>query len=197
LLILGKSNLGRIDVPALRYRTEGRRVTAHDGTVIETSGIAWLGDAPGIGASDIFSSGDPDDRSTGDDMADVLRDVLSDGPMERREVKAAIRDAGYSVSDKSLQRLCTKVGVERQRSEFGGRMKLALPGETHTGQVIPMTPRSVHNVHIGPDQGELEPQSGHSAHSGQSGHDVGDVSTVGAPPPEDSLFLGDDEDGAS
>lgn len=196
LLILAKSNLGCLDVPALRYRTEGRRVAAHDGSVIETSGIAWLGDAPGIGASDIFSSGDPEDQSTGDEIGDVIREALAGGLTDRREVKAAIRDAGYTISDKSFQRLCTKIGIQRHRTDFGGRVRLALPNDSHSGQVIPMTPRGVRNVHIGPDQGEREPLSGHSAHSGQSGHDVGAVSSVDVPPPDDSLFLGD-EDGAS
>ena len=79
LLILAKSNLGCLDVPALRYRTEGRQVAAHDGAVIKTSGIAWLGEAPGIGASDIFSYGDPEDQSTGDEIGDVIRDALAGG----------------------------------------------------------------------------------------------------------------------
>ena len=63
VLILAKSNLGRLDVPALRYRVEGRAVVTDDGSEISTSGIAWLGEAPGIGAADIFAtSGDPEER---------------------------------------------------------------------------------------------------------------------------------------
>jgi hypothetical protein len=199
LLILAKSNLGRLDVPALRYRIEGRTVTAHDGSEITTSGVAWLGEAPGIGASDIFRSGDPDEQSTGEDMADVLRDVLADGPLDRREAKAAIRDAGYTVSDKSLQRLCTKLGVTRQRGDFGGRVRLVLPS-AHSGQVIPMRQKGVHNVHIEADQ-ELsgahsgqDSHSGHSGHSGQSGHDTGESSINDAPPLEDHHFLADEDD---
>ena len=195
VLILAKSNLGRLDVPALKYRIEGRTVQAHDDTDIATSGVAWLGEAPGLGAGDIFRSGDPDEHSAGEDMADVLREVLADGPMDRREVKSAMRDAGYSVSDKSLQRLCTKLGVRRERGEFGGRMRLALSPSSLTGQVIPMFPNGVHNVHIEAEQGELGAPNVHndqSGHSGQSGRDVRNLSTSDGPPPDDSLF----EDGA-
>ena len=186
-------------MPALRYRIEGRKVDSSDGDLIETSGVAWLGEAPGIGAGDIFRSGDPDENTTAEDMAAMLREILADGAMNRREVKSAMRDAGYSVSDKALQRLCTRLGVTCQRGDFGGQVRLILPdtqsGQSpHSGQIVPMTRKGVHNVHIEADQGFCELQSGQSPHSGHSGHDVGNTSTMDAPPPEDELFFdGEDE----
>ena len=158
VLILAKSNLGRLDVPALRYRIEGRKVDSSDGDLIETSGVAWLGEAPDIGAGDIFRSGDPDENTTAEDMAAMLREILADGAMNRREVKSAMRDPGYSVSDKALQRLCTRLGVTRQRGNFGGQVRLILPdtqsGQSpHSGQIVPMTRKGVHDVTLRPTRG--------------------------------------------
>jgi hypothetical protein len=192
VLILAKSNLGRLDVPALRYRIESRIVAAGDESQIATSGVAWLGEAPGIGAGDIFRSGDPDDQYPDEDMAMVLREVLADGRKTRKAMKEALRDAGYTVSDKGLQRACTRLGVERQRDGFGGQMMFALP-TTHSGHSPGDSVEGVQNVHTGADQGLPGPHCGQIVHSGHSGHDVGNPSTLvphydGSPPPDDSLF---------
>ena len=74
--------------------------------------------------------------------------------MERGAVKKALRDAGYEVSDKTLQRMSSKLGIRRVRTGFGGPMKLVLgpygdsqsgrAGESDEGNV-----QSVQNVQIG------------------------------------------------
>ena len=179
VLILAKSNLGRLDVPALRYRVEGRRVTTADGQEIATSGIAWLGEAPGVSTADIFASSDPEERSMREEMADVLREILADGPVERKTVVARLKDSGYTFSERTLQRLCTDLGIQRERGTFGGPVRLALPPESltgHAGQSGPTSHMGVHYVHIGADQGFSQPPDVQNAHSGHSGHDVGSLS---------------------
>jgi hypothetical protein len=195
VLILAKSNLGRLDVPALRYRIESRNVAAADGNPITTSGVVWMGEAADIGAGDVFRSGDPDDQSTDEAMAMVLRDALADGPKNRPEMKTRLRAAGYTVSDKGLQRACTRLGVVRHRTGFGGQMLFALP--PHGGQSDGAPPGGVQNVHIEGDQHFPGLQSGQLLHSGQV---VGVPSTLAVedqqgqpPPPDDSLFLEDEE----
>jgi hypothetical protein len=156
VLILAKSNLGRLDVPALRYRVEGRTITTDYGDEISTSGIAWLGEAPGIGAADIFASGDPEDRSIREERSDTLRDILDEGPVERKTVFQRLKDSGYPVSEKQLQRMCTDLDIKRVRGGFGAPIRLALPPDAlrgQCGQSGPMSPMSVHNVHIDADQG--------------------------------------------
>jgi hypothetical protein len=195
VLILAKSNLGRLDVPALKYRIEGRSVAADDGLAIATSGVAWLGEAPGIGAGDIFRAVDPDDPSDGDRVS-VLREALNDGPMTRKAMKDALRDAGFTVGDRTLQRTCARLGVVRHRAGFGGQVTFALPGQC--GHSDGDTTGTVHNVHIGPDQGIPSPHSGQILHTGHGGQHVGGLSALtsrsdGSPPPEDSLFWDDEE----
>jgi hypothetical protein len=192
VLILAKSNLGRLDVPALRYRVEGREITTPEGAQISTSGIAWLGEAPGVGASDIFASNDPDERTIRSETADALREILANGPLERKIVLARLKEAGYPTGDKTLQRLTKDLGIKRERDEFGGPFRLALPADLlsgQPGQCGPTSPTGVHYVQIESDLGFHSAPNVQNAHSGHSGHDVGKESGMAAPPPDDSLFL--------
>lgn len=187
LLILAKSNLGRLDVPALRYRVEGRSISTEEGDEIATSGIAWLGEAPGVGVSDIFTSENQEERSVREETAEFLRELLADGPLERKLVIARLKESGYAVSDKSLQRICSDFGFKRERGAFGGPVRLALPDAAHGGQPAPMCQMTVHNVHIEADLGVSSDPYVQNAHSGHSGQDVGKASGMTPPVPDDSL----------
>ena len=182
MLILAKSNLGRLDVPALRYRVEGRTVPTDDGDQIATSGIEWLGEVDGIGAVDIFSSNDPEERSMNQERGEVLREILADGSLERKVVISRLKESGYPVTGKILQRLCTDLGIRRERGTFGGPVRLALPS-AHTGHrgLSSQEPvQNVQNVQNESDQGLCETPDGHSGHSGHSGRDVGEASGMDA-----------------
>lgn len=204
LLIVTKSNLGRIDAPALRFATEGREVVADDGSIIATSGIRWAGEAPGVTARDVFATpDDPDERSDRDAVAEVIAEVLTDGPQQRDVVLRAVKGAGLDVSGKTIQRACRSLGVERRRIGFGSTFVLALP-IPDTGQE---THRAVQYVQIGAGQGLPTAHSGHCPHSGQQDKVTDRVSTLrasrhlrrvetfadGTPVPFDDVFL-DDED---
>ena len=128
VLVLAKSNLGRLDVPALRYKVEGRTITAPDGEEIATSGIVWLGEAPGVTSRDLFLiPADDDERSERAEVAEVVRNALSDGPKPRTEVVRAVKAAGLSVSEKTVQRVCRSLGVGSKAGGFGCPWILTLP----------------------------------------------------------------------
>ena len=121
LLKLVKSNLGRLDVPALRYRIEERTVPG-PGEPIDTSGVVWLGEAPGITVRDLFTTPVSDDeRSERNAVAEVIRETLADGPRPRENVVKAVRDAGLTVHDKTIQRACREARRRAQahRVRFG------------------------------------------------------------------------------
>jgi len=207
VLVLAKSNLGRLDLPALRYRIEGREVINEDGKAIATSGVQWLGEAPGVGVGDIFASGaDPDERSDRDAVAEVIRDVLTAGEQQRDVVIKAVRAAGLDVSAKTIQRACRSLGVERKRIGFGATFVLALPNLGIVDNASEACP-PVHNVQIGSDQDSSASATRRDAHSGQpdratntvpnmGGTQLSPVAAVaeGCPPPDETLFYDDVED---
>ena len=63
VLVLAKSNLGPLDVPTLGYRIEAREVAGSGGAKVATSGVCWLGEAPGVTKYDIFRAQDPDEHA--------------------------------------------------------------------------------------------------------------------------------------
>jgi hypothetical protein len=201
VLILAKSNLGRLDVPALRYRIEGRHVADGNGGVIATSGVAWLGEAAGIGVHDIFTQPENDEERTArDDLIAVIEDALGAGCEDIPSVRSAVRNAGLDASAKSIQRALTRMGVKRRPSGFGGKWILERSG--HLAEVLPMTP--VHTVQSDHTDSDLDLRDGSPVHTdapngqcGRNGHSVrviGPLSTVGSPPLSDDLFLDDEDD---
>jgi hypothetical protein len=157
VLVVAKSNLGRLDVPALRYRIEGRTVPGLQHEPIDTSGVVWLGEAPGITARDLFPAPvDDGERSDREAVAEVIREVLADGPRPRGDVVKAIQVAGLTAGDKTIQRACRALGVERKRTGFGSgaSFMLALRERSMVDQSdnAPMAHDAVHYVQNGPDQ---------------------------------------------
>jgi hypothetical protein len=166
VLVLAKSNLGGLDVPALRYAVEGRAITAPGGEEIATSGIAWLGEAEGVSSRDLFLTPASDaERSERAELADVIREALGDGPKTRNEVANAVRATGLTVSDKTIQRACKSLGVERKPGGFGGPWVLALPSldsspSANTVQHPVQTVRTSSDFESDSPKCDQEPQSG-------------------------------------
>jgi hypothetical protein len=130
VLVLFKSNLGRLDVPALRYRIEGRQVLDASGQIVDTSGIAWLGEAPGVTAGDLFAAPmDAGERSDRAEVMEIVIDQLRDGPESRTQLDSAIRESGLEVSSKTVQRALRDLGVNRKRHGYGGGFLLSLPDQ--------------------------------------------------------------------
>lgn len=77
------------------------------------------------------------DRSRRDYAANVLTEILSEGPIPVTEVRRLARDAGVS-SARTLDRVKEDIGVVHQREGFGpgSRVLWALPGD-HTRHTPP------------------------------------------------------------
>jgi len=213
VVVVAKSNLGRLDIPALRYMTEGREVVSDTGAVIGTSGVRWLGEAAGVTVHDVFAvADDPEERSDRDAVAEIVQEVLAGGPQQRDVVVKAIRAAGLDVSAKTIQRACRGLGVERKRIGFGDTFVLALPDATIVDRpplaTIVDRPR-VHNGHTASEQGSYPSESGSGDHCGHENGVLVHVSTMaperprsrqietfddGTPVPDASLFADDDDE---
>ena len=104
VLVLAKSNLGRLDVPALAFVVEQRFVDdPAGGFPYETSGVRWIGDRDGIHANDLFKVRESDELAAARATAkDVLRTVLSDGPVPVKTLEEARRASG--ISDITMRR---------------------------------------------------------------------------------------------
>jgi len=133
VLILAKSNLGRLDVPALRYRVEGRTVQTGEGQEIKSSGIAWLGEALGVGTGDIFAAGE-DERSEQAEIADLLTEWTDEGrQLSVEDARANVRRAGYEASSKTVQRAAKRAGlVPSKPNGVGGKRYYYRPDSVDT-----------------------------------------------------------------
>jgi len=128
VLLLAKSNLGRLDVPARRFRIEGRQIDAlDDGEPIVTSGIAWLGERAGLRASDLLavSSETEDERSELGEIADLLLEMTVSGSVTVADAKKQLAEAGFEkLSDSTLKRARRRAGIEVSKPDgFGGQRR--------------------------------------------------------------------------
>lgn len=143
-----KNNLGRLDLPSLRYRVD-------EATVDTDEGPASVGRLVMCGTSersvaDILRGGPTADDAQPIDLAvDWLRDVLGDGPVASADVKKWARQA--EITDRTLQRAREKLGVSvtRDDSARGRPTVWGLPD-----YVPPANARTpvAHNP-VGPEQG--------------------------------------------
>jgi hypothetical protein len=125
VLVVAKSNLGRLNVPALRYRIEGCSIAGADGEAIATSRLIWLGEAPGVTPRDLFAvPATEEERSEREMVRDVIEQALASGERKRSEVVREIREAGLTTSSKTVQRARQSLGIVSRRDGFG-------PGADH------------------------------------------------------------------
>ena len=140
-----KNNLGRMDLAVLRVRIEGRTVEDDNGEEVKTSGLVWLGEADGASAHQIFSA--PSDREESSDrtaVAELLTELLTEAPQDRATIKKALKDEGFDMSDKTLQRALLGIGAKRQKLGFGGKSVYSLDPSLHTGHHTGQTLHSGH-----------------------------------------------------
>jgi hypothetical protein len=136
-------------VPALAYHLAP--AVEHD-----CARVMWDGTSKHTSDTLLAAPVDEEERSDRDAVAEVIGEALADGPRPREEVVKAIRLAGLSVVDKTIQRACRALSVERKRVGFGpgATFVLALPDRPISGKVgkAPITQDVVHYVQNGPDQ---------------------------------------------
>jgi hypothetical protein len=102
LLAHAKCNVGPLST-TLRMRVEGREGQARDGTPIQTSGIAWAGEAASVTAADLVRPlEDEEVRSAKDEAITFLKTVLENGPQKATAVRCWAHEAG--IADRTLDR---------------------------------------------------------------------------------------------
>ena len=128
LLILAKSNLGPLDVPALAFAIGERFIPDPDGGLpIVTSGVEWLGDREGVRSSDLFRVAEPDEGGALDRAKALVEGVLSGGPIDAKELDVAQTVEG--ISTRTMRRARQELGV------------IAEPVKDSTGKVTGWTVR--------------------------------------------------------
>jgi hypothetical protein len=100
-------------IAGLYYRTESITLALPDGTPIETSRISWEGSAAeNLTADDILQTQVDVEAGNQVDLeraGDLVRQLLSDGPMDSQEIYKAGRQQG--MSKKLLNRVSTLTGI--------------------------------------------------------------------------------------
>lgn len=136
LLVLAKSNLGRLEVPSLRFAVEGAEVPTPSGPA-SAGRVVHLGEAPAFTARNALQAVDAEERTARAEAEEWLADLLAGGPVAADEVKAAATRAGLSWS--TVRRAKAAVGVESKRwgrpGEEGGWCWLLAEGAHETPKV--------------------------------------------------------------
>jgi hypothetical protein len=111
MLVLAKSNLGRLDVPALTFGITERLIDDPDGGLpISTSGVEWTGEREGVRSSDLFRiAEDSEEKGAMVSACALIGQVLANGPVDARTLDDA-RKAG-AISEITYKRARQFLGV--------------------------------------------------------------------------------------
>ncbi|MCK9903776.1 AAA family ATPase [Frankia sp. Cpl3] len=117
-----KNNLGRLDLPSLRYTVESAEVATEEGPA-HVGRLVFLGETE-RSVSDILGDAqtrDPDSRAERDDAATWLAGHLAGqgGEAAWAGLRKAARAEG--IAERTLQRARTRAGVVAERSGFPAR----------------------------------------------------------------------------
>jgi hypothetical protein len=116
-----KNNLGRENLPSLKYELQPVPIETPEGTSF-VSRFRFTGEVSDRSVRDLLrgdSGEDPDAKTERDEAVEWLRDLLDDsgGQMPAKEVKAAARAAG--IAERTLDRARPRAGVTTKREGFG------------------------------------------------------------------------------
>ena len=122
VLSQAKNNLGRLDLPSLRYIVESAQVPTDEGPA-HVGKLVFTGETD-RSVADILSdaaAGDTDGRGDKTEATDWLRAYLTEhhGQADRADVLKAAREVG--ISEASLKRVRARAGVDVDRSGFPAR----------------------------------------------------------------------------
>ncbi len=78
--------------------------------------VSWDGQTTHT-AAQLLEHVDPEERSAGDEAVDFLLEILRDGPVPAKKVKASAREAG--IAERTLDRAKKRAGVAAKREGFG------------------------------------------------------------------------------
>ncbi|MER7459215.1 AAA family ATPase [Micromonospora sp. NPDC126480] len=125
VLSVEKSNLGRLDVPALTYRVDGVQVDTDEGPA-GTGHLTWTGTSD-RNVRDILAGPVDEERGETDAAVKWLRGYLADngGQAAAKDVVAAARK--YDFAERTIRRARSRAGIVSDRQGFGGGAVWVLP----------------------------------------------------------------------
>lgn len=131
-----KANMADVTAtPALRFRIEGTEVPDPEGgDPIPTAAVVILGEEDGIDPDAILRVPSAEERTERDEAADWLAELLTTGPLAKREIDRTARDDGIAL--RTLQRARESLGVVITRDEHarGRPSTWRLPGPQGSGE---------------------------------------------------------------
>jgi hypothetical protein len=117
VLVHLKCNVGEKTI-GLRYAMERRCIENDEGTVIETGGIVWMGEADGVTAASVLSGRkDPEAQSLFEEVKVWLEDHLGDGPCDMKAVLSEAKKLAYS--EATVRRARESLGIKPKKAGFG------------------------------------------------------------------------------
>ncbi len=135
VLGLVKNNLGRLNLPSLRYRVNTAQVATPEG-LTDVGALEWLGEEE-VDLADLIrgNNGDGEERGERDDAADWLRTFLEHegGEAAAKAVKFAAKLA--DISESTLKRARIRAGVVSDRTGFPATAVWRLPVGPQLGQL--------------------------------------------------------------
>jgi len=148
-----KSNLGPL-APSLLYQLAPIVLEAEGNSpMVETSRLELLGESEHDGR-DLLNAGDDDERSAREEAVDFLREYLADG--QRHSTADIYKEAGsLRISDRTLRRARTKLGVRAEKSGFRGGWQWWLPEVAKLEAETVANPHSSTNGTDTPTLGQL------------------------------------------
>lgn len=132
LLGQAKNNLGRLDLPTLRYRIIGAHVADTDEGPVWTGQLTWDGETERTIGEALEASAAPGGKTAVDEAAAWLEDYLDEqgGGAESNAVKAAGKTAGHARA--TLERAAKRLKVSVEQQGFPRRTWWALPAVADT-----------------------------------------------------------------
>jgi hypothetical protein len=96
--------------------------------------VSWLGESPHTASSLLAESGNAEDRSEQAEIADLLTDWTVDGvEIAVDETRTRLRQAGYDVSSKTIQRAAKRAGLTSSKPKgMGGKRYYMRPESPDT-----------------------------------------------------------------
>lgn len=119
-----KNNVGT-DQNGLAFTVESAQVESEAG-LIDTSRVQWEANAVAITANEAMAvQGDPEERREIEDAQSFLRDLLADGPIPSKQIRADAEGAGYSW--RTIQRAQKALGIDAVKEGMKGGWVWKLP----------------------------------------------------------------------
>jgi hypothetical protein len=111
MLVLAKSNLGRLDVPAFTFTITERLIDDPDGGFpIPTSGVEWTGEREGVKSSDLFHIAEStEEQGAMVSACALIVSVLESGPVDAKVLDNARKAA--AIAEKTYKRARAFLGV--------------------------------------------------------------------------------------